>query len=430
MNVAVFKFGGGTVNSPDGYRNVAEILKLYSGKSIMVILSAMGKTTNLLEGMLASYLNGDAVTMVEQYHSLKDDHLAIASSLVQDTQNPVFAELTGWFEKLRAALTTPPTKSYDEHYDEIVGFGEYFSTSLLHHYLILNGFTNTLFDARNLIITDTTFRDAGVNWSKTQLAVQKKLFPFFQETKGRIALTQGFLGSDGAGHATTLGREGSDYTAAILAYCMRVKEMTIWKDVPGVMNADPKWFDNPEKLEELSFHEAVELAYYGASVIHPKTIKPLENANIRLQVRSFYDPMAPGTRIQNLTEWQISTPIFIRKQNQALISVSPRDFSFILEENLRQIFEVLARLQVKVNVMQNSAISFSICIDQDPLKTQPLITELQKNYEVRYNLGLDLYTIRHYTGEAIEQIVSDRTVLLEQKSRSTIHLVVQEKPLP
>ena len=440
MKVEVFKFGGASVNSAEGVRNVARILELFKGRSMMLIISAMGKTTNALEQILHDYKEGDSVSMAEKFYKLRDFHMEIANGLVAngqlnvvgkspdkgpDSNHPLVLELEVRFEELRNILRQEPVIDYNECYDRMVSFGELFSTTILYHFLVAAGFPVTLFDARKLIHTDSSFRDAQVDWKKTQLVVQKQLFTLFQDHKGSIGLTQGFIGSDPKGRTTTLGREGSDFSAAILGYCMRVKEVTIWKDVPGILNADPKWFDNPQKLDILSFHEAVELAYFGAKVIHPKTIKPLENANITLLVKSFLHPEREGTKVKNLQEWKIDTPIFIRKQNQVLISIMPRDFSFIVEENLSQIFTILAQLHVKANVMQNSAISFSICTDHDLVKTNPLIRELQKSFEIRYNEGLELYTIRHYNDEAIQRITSGRSVILEQKSRNTVHLVVK-----
>jgi len=440
MNVEVFKFGGASVNSVDGVRNVARILALYKGKSMMVVISAMGKTTNALERILDHYMEGDAVSMVEEYNKLKDFHLEIARGLYPaipchlvgltsvpepDVTYPLFPALENLFEELRAILRQKSEHGYDETYDRVVSFGEIFSSTILFHFLVEEGLPITLFDARQLIHTNSSFRDACVDWKKTQLSIQKQLFTLFQNHKGSIGLTQGFIGSDASGRPTTLGREGSDFTAAILGYCMRVREVTIWKDVPGILNADPKWFENPIKLDLLAYHEAVELAYFGATVIHPKTIKPLENANITLLVKNFLHPETEGTRVKSLQEWKIDTPIFIRKQNQVLISIMPRDLSFIVEENLSQIFTILAQLHVKANVMQNSAISFSICTDHDPVKIKSLIRELQKSFEIRFNEGLELYTIRHYNDEAIQRITSGRNVILEQKTRNTIHLIVQ-----
>lgn len=426
MKVQVFKFGGASVHSAAGVRNVADILRRFHGKPLMIVISAMGKTTNAMEGVLRQFHEGDAVAMVEEYHKVRDYHLGIAHELFSDKDHPVFHAIKNLFEDLRAYLAIGPAASFDESYDQVVGFGELFSTTIVNHYLNHCGIACKLFDARYIIRTDSTFRDARVDWTKTQLAVQKQLFTFFEEEKGRLAMTQGFIGSSPDGKTTTLGREGSDYSAAILAYTLRTKDVTIWKDVPGVLNADPKWFKNPKKLDQLSFREAIELAYYGASVIHPKTIKPLENANIRLHVKSFLEPDAPGTTVENLHEWNVAVPIYIRKVSQVLISVSPRDFSFIIEENLGHIFQILAQHKVKANMIQNSAISFSFCTDSIPERIRPMISELKKSYEVRFNEGLELYTIRHYTPQAIARITKKKKILLEQKSRTMVHLVVTE----
>ena len=425
MEIKVFKFGGASVNSAEGVRNVATIVNRFYGNPLVIVLSAMGKTTNALEEILGYYLAGDAVAMVESFYRLRDYHVEILQQLFKDKENPVFGEVDGLFEDLRHGLKKGSSGKYDFEYDRVVGQGELFSSCILSHYLTLSGFQCHLFDARELVRTDSAYRDARVDWETSQSLIQSAIPACFSRMGGYgIALTQGFIGSDREGNSTTLGREGSDFTAAIFAYALKTTEVTIWKDVPGVLNADPKWFKHPEKLDTLSYREAIELAYFGASVIHPKTIKPLENANITLLVKSFRDPEAGGTRIENMREWTISTPIYIRKQNQVLISISPRDFSFIMEENLSQIFTILAGYHIRVNVMQNSAISFSICIDRNDHALEPLIQELSENYAIRYNYNVELYTIRHYTPSAISRITKNKTVLLEQKTRNTVHLVV------
>jgi len=427
MHAEVYKFGGASVHSPEGVRNVVQILRDFDGRGLMVVISAMGKTTNALERILHDDFAGDPVSLVETFGQIRDFHLDIVHELFADRSHPVFPELEALFGALRQEVIRKDKLPYDERYDRIVSFGERFSSLILFHFLRLKGIDVQLFDATSLIRTDSTFRDARVEWRPTQVAVQRTLFPYFQGKKGRVGLTQGFIGSDLNGRPTTLGREGSDYTAAILGYCMRVRRVTIWKDVPGILNADPKWMSETVKLDRISYHEAIELAWYGATVVHPKTIKPLENAGITLIVRSFLNPSLSGTEVVALQEWKIGTPVFIRKRDQVLLSVSPRDFSFIVEENLSQIFATLARLHIKANVMQLSAISFSLCFDPDPGKLQSLIGELRQSYEVRYNEGLELITIRHYTDEAIARISADRRVLLEQKSRNSIHLVLDPK---
>lgn len=430
MEIKVFKFGGASVNSAKGIRNLVSLLDLYRDNNILMVVSAMGKTTNALEDLLKYYMSDNAISMVETYHKVRNYHLDILYELFPDRINPAFAEVENIFNQLRGHIrkghiSKDGKGDYNFEYDQIVSCGELISTAIIHHYLVYNRISSSLFDARELVRTDSTFMDARVDWDVTKKLIQSGIQKYFKSSRsGKIALTQGFIGSDHEGNTTTLGREGSDFTAAIFAFSLGIKEVTIWKDVPGVMNADPKWFKNARKIDSLSFREAIELAYYGASIIHPKTIKPLENANITLLVRSFLDPGQPGTRIQNLKEWTITTPIYIRKQNQVLISISPRDFSFIMEENLSQVFNILASHQVKVNVMQNSAISFSVCVDNKPHALPLLLSELHKNYIVRYNDETELYTIRHYNPAAIRRISKNRKVLLEQKTRNTIHLVV------
>ena len=395
-----------------------------------MVVSAMGKTTNALEELLKFYMTDNAISMVDAYHKIKNYHFDILYEIFPDRQNPVYSDVENLFDKLRGHLrkghlTKDGKGEYTFEYDQIVSYGELISASIIHHFLHLNGIISSLYDARELIMTDSTFMDAKVDWNWTKKLIRSGIQKYFKSSlSGKIALTQGFIGGDHEGNTTTLGREGSDFTAAIFAFSLGIKEVTIWKDVPGVMNADPKWFKNAKKIDSLSFREAIELAYYGASIIHAKTIKPLENANITLMVRSFLEPGQPGTRIENMKEWTISTPIYIRKQNQVLISISPRDFSFIVEENLSQVFKILASHQVKVNVMQNSAISFSICVDNNHHALPLLLAEMQKNFIVRYNCDAELYTIRHYNPAAIRKILKNRKVLLEQKTRSTVHLVV------
>lgn len=432
MYINVFKFGGASVNSAAGIRNVAAILKQFSAAPLLVVVSAMGKTTNALEELLRNYISNDPLGVVESYQKVWDYHFTILEDLFDDKDHMVFGEVDSLLNQLRGYirkghLYTSNGLEYDFEYDQVVSYGELISATILQHYLVSRECPSALFDVRGLIRTDSTYRDARVDWKTTERLIQNTVLDFFhdQERPCAIALTQGFIGSDADGNTTTLGREGSDFSAAIFAWCLHAREMTIWKDVPGVMNADPKWMADSVCLETLSYREAIELAYYGASVIHPKTIKPLENANIVLWVRSFNNPGLPGTCIKNIRKWKIQTPIYIRKQNQLLISISPRDFSFILEENLSEIFRILAGFRVKVNVMHNSAISFSICVDADPQKITPLIEFLRKDYETRYNEGLELLTVRHYTEEALTRVVNGRKILMELRSRNTVQVVLK-----
>jgi len=432
MDIKVFKFGGASVNSAKGVRNVASIIRRFPESHIAMIISAMGKTTNALEELLKYYMSGDAIPMVESYYRIKAFHFEILHELFKEKSHPVFAEVEDLFEHLRGYLRSGQlnrgeSREYNFEYDQVVSYGELLATAIVHHYLLLSGIQSRLFDARELIRTDSAYRDAKVDWPFTGKKIRLKMKAYFvtNHSSRKVAVIQGFIGGDKDGNTTTLGREGSDYTAAIVAHSLKTKEVTIWKDVPGVMNADPKWFKHAKKLEVLSYREAIELAYYGASVIHPKTIKPLENANITLRVRSFLKPELEGTTIEHLEEWDVLRPIYILKRNQVLISISPKDFSFIVEENLSQIFTLLAEHHVKVNVMQNSAISFTICVDADHLTGPDVLAALRENYTLRYNEGVELLTIRHYNPAAISRVTQGRKILMEQKTRNTVHLVVK-----
>lgn len=432
MDHKIFKFGGASVRDAGGVRNVASILRRYAETPLVVVVSAMGKTTNALEDLLGYYMTNDPLGVVAAFERVTVYHQAILSDLFPNPGHPVHGEVESLFNQLRGYirkghLFMKDRPGYDHEYDQVVSYGELVSSSILYHHLIDEGFDTCLFDVREIIRTDATHRDARVNWETTRTLVNGSIGSCLREKqhKGSIALTQGFLGGDGTGLTTTLGREGSDYTAAILAWCLGSASMTIWKDVPGVMNADPRWMDDAVTLDTLSYREAIELAYYGAGVIHPKTIQPLENADITLAVKSFVNPDLPGTTIRNLREWNIAIPLFIRKRDQMLISLSSRDFSFIIEEHLSQIFRILADYRVTVNLMHNSAISFSFCIGNDRRKTEPLLRFLSGIYETRYNEGLELFTIRHYDNQAIRRVTGNREVLMEIRSRSTVQLVVR-----
>lgn len=430
MKPTIFKFGGASLHHARGIRNVAEILKKYHDRGVIVVVSAMGKTTNALEAVLKHYMENDPLALIEKFRETEHYHFSIARDLFSNPAHPVFGELDSLFNQLRGYirkghLFTPERPGYDHEYDQIVSFGELFSTCIIHHCLVSAGLNAIYHDVRELVRTDDTFREARVNWDDTIANIQNH-FNATTLVPGTIHITQGFIAGGPGGITTTLGREGSDYSAAVIAYALNIDEMVIWKDVPGVMNADPKWMPDAIRLETLSYREAAELAYYGASVIHPKTIRPLENANITLYVKSFNAPDAPGTRIGNLSQWHIDTPVYIRKTNQILISLSSKDFSFILEENLGEIFATLARFKVKVNLMHNSAISFTICTDHDPMRTAPLLEYLGQLYEIRYNTQVSLITIRHYNENAVAVVTGNREVLMDLRSRATCQLVVRE----
>jgi aspartate kinase len=432
MSLNIFKFGGASVNSAAMVRNVAAIVKRFSDRPLIVVISAMGKTTNALEQLLDAFMARDPLLVIEHFSLVENYHREIMKELFPNPGHPVFDEVDSFFNQLRGYIRKGHLYShgpgaFDQEYDQMVSYGELISSSILHHYLADSGVDSYWHNVRELIRTDDTYRDARVEWEETGRLIRERFRKddLSVMSPGTVHIVQGFLGSEVSGNTTTLGREGSDFTAAIFAFCLNVPEIVIWKDVPGVMNADPKWMSDAVKLETLSYREAIELAYYGASVIHPKTIRPLENAGSTLHVKSFVSPEFTGTVIKNLKEWKISIPVFIRKQHQMLISLSRRDFSFIMEDHLGEIFQTLARNRVKVNVMHNSAISFSICVDDDERRVQPLIRQLSDMYEVRYNDGVELITIRHYNDNAIKKVTAGRRILMELRSRNTIQMVLR-----
>lgn len=418
----VFKFGGASVKDAAAVRNVAGILKKYAAKPTVVVISAMGKTTNHLEQLVNAYFykNGDAEQILQQ---IKDYHYGIAAELFPDKNHPVYNELENTFVEISWIIEDEPAFGYDQEYDQIVCMGEIISTKLVSAYLKESGVQNQWMDARGLLQTDNTYREGKINYELSARLVKENLRPAL--AAHGIVLTQGFIGGTSENFTTTLGREGSDYTAALLAYFTDAESVTIWKDVPGVLNADPKWFRNTKKIDELTYHDAIEFTYYGASVIHPKTIKPLQNKNIPLYVKSFVDPEAEGTVIRD-SEQRMTLASYIFKVDQILLSIQPKDFSFIAEDNLSTIFSAFSKHAVKIHVMQNSAISFSVCTDNDPKKIEPLINELQELFRVLFNSGVELLTIRNYDQKTIEKLTENKFVLLEQKSRNTMQLVMKD----
>jgi aspartate kinase len=423
----VFKFGGGSVKDADSVRNVATILRKYSPEKVVVILSAMGKTTNALEKVLNAWYERD-----ERLHTFIQDvinyHEGIITSLFPDKNHPVYFKTDLLFGELEGHLHTSPSLDYDFDYDQVVSFGELISTLIVSEFLVSESFNCQWFDVRELIKTDDTWREGKVDWETTESQIREQVSDFLDDSKGKpaIALTQGFLGAATDGATVTLGREGSDYTAAIFAHALHAEEMVIWKDVPGLLNADPKYFSVTERLASISYREAIELAYYGATVIHPKTIKPLQNKDIPLRIKSFVDPDSEGTIITQNTSADSHIPSFIFKVNQVLISISPRDFSFIDEQSLSEILAVFADNSIHISLMQNSAISFSVCVDHNERRLSQLFEALGKEYKVRYNTGLELITIRHYDQATIDRVLEDgKTVLLEMRSRLTAQFVVR-----
>lgn len=415
----VFKFGGASVKDTDGLKRVGEILKLSHGQ-IIVVVSAMGKTTNALEKLVPGLTDAEAEKLLKE---IEDYHYEIANTCItRKWKDKCKTSLSQKFAHLRKIVKEYPHNNYDERYDQVVSYGEILSTHIVSCFLSDEGINNLWMDIRENIYTDDSFRDAKVDFIKTEACIRASVSSLLNKTD--IIITQGFIGCTPTGKTTTLGREGSDYTAAIVAYCTNAESVTIWKDVPGVLNADPKKFEDAVKIAHLSYQDAIELAYYGASVIHPKTIKPLQNKNIPLYVKPFMEPTATGTCI-NAESMSLSVPCFISKPNQALLSLSPKDFSFIAEENLGFIFDSFARLKVKINMMQHSAINFSVCFDNGFGKLPDLLDTFQDNYRVLYNDNVELFTIRYYDKATINKITEGKNILLEQKSRYTLQLVLK-----
>jgi aspartate kinase len=412
----VNKFGGASVKDETSICRMAEICKKYIPNGV-IIVSAMGKTTNLLEELVQKYVNGEDYTA--EWSKFKSFHTSIIEKLFP-ANHLVFEQFSNLCIEFQLHLNRKPSLNYDFEYDQVVSYGELASTIIIAAYLNLIGLPVIWRDARNSLKTDSTYREGKINWE-----LSSKLIPIdFANFDQNIYLTQGFIGTDLNNLTTTLGREGSDYTAAIFANILNADRVVVWKDVPGVMCADPAWIPDPQKLDTISYREAIELTFFGATVIHPKTLKPLQVKKILLQVRSFLAPEEPGTFIGDI-EIKELPPVFIRKQNQVLISISPTDLSFIVEENLSHIFSVFAKYQIKVNLMQNSAISFSVTVNGEMQRVHPAIAELKLHYDVKYNDNLDLITIRHYAPGIENQVIGNRKILVEQKSRTVARYLVK-----
>jgi aspartate kinase len=425
MGMKVFKFGGASVKTANAVKNVKSILDQFENDELFVVVSAMGKTTNSMEGIVSALYDNNLDEFCILVEDRKEFHLDIMKDLFEDLTHPVFHEVEAIFTKLISQKDQRLVENYNYQYDQIVTLGEVLSSKIIAAYLSIFRDDVCWKDARTFIRTNNKHRAAEVDWEKTQELIDFEL----KSQDCKVSVTQGFIGHTKEGFTTSLGREGSDFTAGIIAYCTNAESVTIWKDVPGMLNADPKWFDNTVKLDKISFREAIELSYYGASVIHPKTIKPLQNKNIPLYIKSFLDSGSPGTMIQHSTENDDIVPSFIFKINQVLLSIMPKDFSFVVEENLSDIFKKLALSGGHINVMQNSAVSFSVCLDIDKLQLNYLVDLLKDEYEVRYNDNLELVTIRHYDQLTIDRVTKDREILMEQKTRQTVRIVMRNLAL-
>lgn len=415
----IFKFGGASVKDAAGVKNVLRVLQTIGHEDVLLVISAMGKTTNALEIVIKNYFEKSK----ELYSSIQDIrkyHNQILLDLFEDEEHEVYFDVTAHFDDLEYFVRSNKSPNYSFVYDQIISIGELVSTTIVSHYLNESGITNQWLDVRNFIKTDNTYRDANVNWEQTQKLISKI------NRKKSLFVTQGFIGTDENNFTTTLGREGSDYTAAIFAYCLGAESVTIWKDVPGVLNADPRYFENAVLLNQISYREAIELAFYGASVIHPKTLQPLQKKEIPLFVKSFVNPTLPGTSVSKGADLEPKTSCFIVKKNQILISLSSIDFSFIMEENISEIFGLFHKFKIKVSLIQNSAISFSVCVEDKFDKFNELKAILSKKFKVSYNENVSLYTIRHFDTASAEVVEKDKNVLVKQISRETLQIVTQQ----
>jgi aspartate kinase len=413
----VFKFGGASIKDANGVRNVASILERYSGEMIVVV-SAMGKTTDLLESLVKAHFNSWDETQ-DIYHEFRKFHINVSRELFgSETDIPV--SIPALLDQVGARLQLPPSLLFDFEYDQFICFGELVSSLILSCFLEKRGQPNKWVDIRLSLRTDDNFREAAVNWKWTGMLVNNT----FQFNSMRLYVTQGFIGSTVTNLTTSLGREGSDYTAAILASLLNAESVTIWKDVPGVLNADPRKFADTVLLKELSYREAIEMTYSGANVIHPKTMKPLYNKNIPLLVRSFVHPEEPGTIIHQVDHLLELTPVFITRENQLLITFSPYDFSFVTSDDISRVFAMVSSKGLKVNLIQKTAIDLNLLADAPESGLETIMLDLRKEYEVKYNSGLTLITIRHYTSQSIEQLTAGRKIYMEQYSRLTAKIAV------
>lgn len=413
----VFKFGGASVKDVDGVKNVVTVLKTMGATEKLIVVSAMGKTTNAMEAIIRAYFY-DKIDITEQIQNTVEYHQEITEQLF-NKGHEVFEKIKILFDELKGFLVWNKSPKYDFVYDQIVCYGELISTTIISAYLNDQGLKNTWIDARNLIKTDSSYRDSRVDWDATQAAIKKQVDP------KSLSITQGFIASDSNNFTTTLGREGSDYTGGIFAYCLDAENLTIWKDVPGVLNGDPRVFKNTELLHQIPYEEAIELAFYGASVIHPKTLQPLQRKEIPLYVKSFLNPTAAGTVVKNVSKLVPEVPCYIVKENQVLISLSALDFSFMVEDNIAEIFQLLSKCKLKVDLIQNSAISFSVCVDNKFNGLDKLVNQLKGKFKLNVATGVSLYTIRHFTQKALDKFQADKKVLLKQVAQNTVQLVTQ-----
>jgi aspartate kinase len=417
----IFKFGGASINSVERIQNVGKILQEYKGEKILVIISAMGKTTNALEKVVDAFFDGKKIDALKLFDQVKEQHLNTLKYLTPLYWQQAENNLKDFFTEIEWLLHDKPVRAYDYYYDQIVCSGELLSTAMMSDYLNEIDVTNKWIDVRDIIRTDDNFRDAAIDWTYTQQKVTEVIEPLFKDFD--IVITQGFIGATDENESTTLGREGSDYSAAIFANLLNAETQTIWKDVEGVMNADPKEFADAKFLDALSYDEVIEMAYYGAQVIHPKTIKPLQNKNIPLHVRCFLHPELAGTVISNKPVHNLP-PIIVVKEKQVLLELSSKDFSFVGEEYVSRLYELFTQIKIRPNLIQNGAISLLCCLDDRPDKIEKLALAASEIFDVQVKKDLTLLTIRHYTREKFDELTKDKTILLTQRTTETVQALM------
>ncbi|WP_297706892.1 aspartate kinase [uncultured Eudoraea sp.] len=413
------KFGGASVKDANGIRNLVKVLEETGHQNTFLVVSAMGKMTNAMEAVVKAYFD-KRVGLKNAFEEVVLYHQTILEDLFEDKKHPVYEKVALLFEEVQGFLAWNKSPNYSFVYDQVVGYGELLSTTIVSMYLNEVGIKNFWIDIRDFIKTDDNYRDGRVNWEKTQQLISEGV------EKNKLYITQGFLASNDNNFTTTLGREGSDYTAAILAYCLNANSVTIWKDVPGVLNADPRYFEETSLLNKISYREAIELAFYGASVIHPKTLQPLQRKEIPLYVKSFINPRGAGTTVGKGIKIEPEIPCFIVKKNQVLMKLSSLDFSFIVEDSIGDLFKLLHDYRMKVDLIQNSAISFSVCVDNKFNRLNDLLDQLSGKFKVVCHEDVSLYTIRHFNTDAIESLQNGRDVLIEQRGKETLQIVVKQ----
>ena len=414
----IYKFGGASIKDSDGVRNLISILKIKKTEKTLIVVSAMGKTTNKFEQVVDNYFNNknnldNSLKLVYDYHN------QILENLFENANNKINNEIKLIFRNIKEFLKKNKSPNYSFVYDQVVSNGELISSKIICEFLNNNGVSTNWIDAREIIKTDSKYRGANVNWEETKRKISENV------DLNQLNITQGFVASDNNNFTTTLGREGSDYSAAIIAFCLNARSLTIWKDVPGVLNCDPKVFKNSVLLENISYSEAIELAFYGASVIHPKTLQPLQKKEIPLLVKPFSDPNSNGTKITRGIKLNPKVPCFIVKNNLSLIKLSSLDFSFIVEENISYIFGLLHEYQMPVELIQNSAISFSVCVNNKYMRLDELVLVLRSRFNVEVKENVDLFTIRHFNQNALKSILNNgKKILLEQRTEETAQFVL------